>query len=375
MQFDVLSGSDFSTRSIGLESRDEIVHCGISDECNKYRPLFVAEICENDRLCHIITEWVFSKDKLSFIISGPSGCGKTTAAKLILDYLEVSYIVVSYKDFVKKFSFSNKSVLQQMHKSLTCRIIVIIADSKMDEKIIQDKCQKYRILIISKAPLGFKKALTYAFECPSRESMASILAWMCVESGLQLDENRIQTIERLSLSHDIRRAVTCLFLGQRECSPITWHDTDEDDIIQCYRVYENLDGPFDKVPGLLDTFCMMDMQMTQCPGYYFGAEICAIACEPFVAAERHTINARCAQVKGRVISLNHAFNQLGFTGRTEYHTISTILCDHIKNENVKKIPERMCDSWLTVMRFTNKVMNSNTRKLKDSIEKLVVKGT
>ena len=375
MDNSIISSSSLSTKSLGLESREEIVNQGSASECYKYRPLYVDEICENKGLYDIVEQWIYSTTDSVFVLIGPSGCGKTTSIKLIVEKIGISYIYIRYKDFIKDFTFSRKSVLQQLNNIDNNRLVMIVVDGKIDEKLILEKAKKIKIIIISKSVVNIKKSKVYMFESPSRESMSSILSWMCIESGIDLDDNKLEVIEKLACSHDIRRAITSLFIGQRECPPIAWHDSDDDDLIRCYRVYETLDGPAEKIPVLLDTFCLMDNQLTQYPGYYFGAEIASMSCERFIAAEHHTINARCAQTKGRISCLTKAFFDLGCTDYTDLKTVSMLITNQLERGEIKSIPESKQSSWLTVMRLTNKVMNVKTRRLKNIIESVTVKGT
>jgi hypothetical protein len=128
------------------------------------------------------------------------------------------------------------------------------------------------------------------------------------------------------------------------------------------------------IPTLLDALCFMDNQMTQYPGHFFGAEIASMSCEHFIAAEHHTINARCAQLKGRIACLTKAFFNLGCTACTELNEISKLITNQLECGKIKRIPESKQHSWLTVMRLTNKVMNVKTKKLKEKIENITVKG-
>lgn len=369
----VFSISNLSTRSLGLENREEIVNDTYISECYKYRPLYVQEICENECLYEMLENWIYSASQSVFVVVGPSGCGKTSSIKLILDKIKISYLYISYKDFVKNFTYSKRSILQQINKIDNNRLLILVVDSKIEEKLILEKSQKIKIIIISNSPIKIKNSILYLFECPSRESMASILAWMCVESGIDLDDKKLEVIEKLSLSHDIRRAIASLFLGQTECPPITWHDVDDDDLVRCYRVYESLDGPQDKIPYILDHLCIMDQQLTQYPGYYFSSVIASMSCEKFIAADHHTINARCAQIKGRTSCVMRSFFDLGYTDYTEFNTISKLISKKLEEGKINSIPESKKSSWLTVMRFSNKIMNAKTKRLKMIIESITVR--
>lgn len=365
--------SDLTTKSLGLDRRDAIINEGIASECYKYRPMHVEEICENEDLYELIERWAYCKEESIFNIIGPSGCGKTTALKLILEKLNLSYLYLSYNEFIKTFMVPRKSVLQQLNNVNTNQVVILVADPKMDIKQITEYSKRIKLILVSQIHLNLQNDIVYQFDSPSRENMASILAWMCIESGIDLDDEKICVIEKLSRSHDVRRAISSLFMGQTECPPIAWCDTYDEDLIRCYRTYEVLDGPLHKVPVLLDTLSFMDQQMTQYPGYYFGAEIAATACHHFVSSTRHTINARCAQIIGRISSVKSAFFDLGFAEYAEYQTISKILSSKLQLGEINSIPESMQSSWLTIMRFTNKVMNAKTRNLKNIIQSITVK--
>ena len=103
---------------------------------------------------------------------------KQTSIKLIVEKIGLSYIYMKYKDFIKDFTFSRKSVLQQLNNNDRNQLIIIAVDGKMDEKLILEKAKKIKIIIISKSVVNIKKSTVYMFESPSRESMASILSWM-----------------------------------------------------------------------------------------------------------------------------------------------------------------------------------------------------